>query len=284
VFIKLGVESFEPLQVAFGRMAFGATTLVTILSLRRERLPRDRRTWGLVAIAAIFMNVVPFTLFAYGEQRIPSALAGIWNATSPLFTLPLAVVVLPDERATPSRVAGLLIGFTGVFVVLGAWQAIEGNDLIGDAMCIGAAACYAVGWPYARRFLSNAGHSPVVLSTAQILVATLEIGILALLFSGPPASVRLDSVLALVALGSLGTGVAYILNYSVIRDAGATVASTVTYLLPIVSVLAGIAFLGETLTWNEPLGAAIIIFGALLVQDRLGPLRRQRAQPDRMPA
>jgi drug/metabolite transporter (DMT)-like permease len=216
------------------------------------------------------MNVVPFTLFAYGEQRVPSVLAGIWNATTPLMTLPVVLVLLPNERATPSRVAGLLVGFVGVLVVLGAWGGIEGDDLLGDAMCIAAAGCYAIGYPYARRFLSSTGYSPVVLSTAQILVATVEIGVLTALLTVPPAGFRLDSLAAVVALGALGTGVAYILSYSVIRDAGATVATTVTYLLPVVAVGAGIVLLGESVTWNEPLGAAIILLGALLTQGRLG--------------
>jgi drug/metabolite transporter (DMT)-like permease len=289
VFIRLGDESFAPLQVAAGRLFFGALTLTTILVLRRERLPRERRTWAHLIFGAVFMNVAPFILFAYGEERVPSFLAGIWNATTPILTLPVAWVLLPDERATPSRIAGFATGFLGVLVVLGAWNgfgADSGNDLLGDAMCVAAAACYAVGFPYARRFLSSTGHSPVVLSTAQIQVAAVEAGVLALLFTGPPTNVRADSIVAVIALGAFGTGIAYILNYSVIRDAGATVATTVTYLLPIVSVVAGVLLLDEPLTWNEPVGAAVIILGALLAQGRLrwvgNRLRGLRA--GRMPA
>ena len=290
VFIRLGVESFEPLQVAFGRLALGAITLSTILLLRHERLPRARRTWGHLVVAAFFMNAAPFTLFAYGEQRVPSALAGIWNATTPLLALPVVVALLPDERVTSWRLGGLFIGFFGVLTVLGAWTGAVasdgGTDLVGDAMCIAAAGCYAIGYPYARRFLSSTGHTPVVLSTSQILVAVVEVGIVTVLFTRPPTEVQPQSVAAVIALGVLGTGIAYILNYSLLRDAGATITTTVTYLLPIVAVIAGVVLLDEPLTWNEPLGAAIIIGGAVLAQGRpswFGRRSRSTADPERPP-
>src|SRR5262249_11101344 len=153
------------------------------------------------------------------------------------------LALLPDERLTPPRIAGLLLGFAGVLVVLGIGTGVDvaaGSDLVGDAMCIGAAACYALGFPFARRFLSSTGYSPVVLSTAQVLAATAQVAVLALLFTSPPSDVRLDSAVAVLVLGALGTGIAYILNYSILRDAGATIAATVTYLLPVVSVVAGV--------------------------------------------
>jgi drug/metabolite transporter (DMT)-like permease len=121
-----------------------------------------------------------------------------------------------------------------------------------------------------------------VLSTSQILVATVEVGIVAALFTHPPANVQPQSVAAVVALGALGTGIAYILNYSLLRDAGATITTTVTYLLPIVAVIAGVVLLNEPLTWNEPVGAAIIIAGAVIAQGRPSWLGRRAtaASPD----
>ena len=276
VFIKLGVESFAPLQVAALRLAIGAATLLAILVITSDHLPRRRRTWMHLALGAVFMNVAPFALFAYGEQRIPSLLAGIWNATTPLMTLPAAVLLLQTEHATRSRVAGLMIGFLGVLVVLGAWQGVGAHDVAGDLMCLGAAACYGVGFPYARRFLAMSGDSPVSLASGQILTGAIEAGILAVLFTAPPTAVRTDGVLALLALGALGTGIAYILSYSILRDAGATVVSSVTFLLPVVSVIAGVLILGETLEWNQPVGAVIVVIGALIIQDRLRVTSRLR--------
>jgi drug/metabolite transporter (DMT)-like permease len=281
LFIRLGIDSFAPLQVTAIRMAVGAATLLTILALTGDRLPRRRRTWARLAFGAVFMNVAPFALFAYGEQRVPSLLAGIWNATTPLMTLPVAVLLLPAERATRSRVTGLVVGFLGVLVVLGAWRGFGEHDVAGDLMCLAAAACYGVGFPYARRFLSDSGDSTVSLAAGQILVGALEATILAVLFTGPPTDVRTEGIVALLALGALGTGVAYILSYSILRDAGATVVSSVTYLLPVVSVVAGVVLLGERLEWNEPVGGLIVVVGALITQDRLSrrPWRPRRLAP-----
>jgi drug/metabolite transporter (DMT)-like permease len=190
--------------------------------------------------------------------------------------------LLPNERLTGRRIAGLLLGFGGVLVVLGVWNGLGEHDLLGDALCLGAAACYAVGFPYARRFLAMSGDSPASLAAGQTLIGTVEAGLLAVLLTAPPASIGIEPVLALLALGALGTGIAYILNWSILRDAGATIATTVTYALPIVSVAAGVILLGETLTWNEPLGAVVIILGALLTQGQLaraGSIVGRRLRP-----
>jgi drug/metabolite transporter (DMT)-like permease len=269
VFIKVGLESFAPLQIAALRLAFGAATLVTLVVATGDRLPRHRRTWMHLIFATVFMNVAPFALFAYGEERVSSLLAGIWNATTPLLSVPVVVLLLPNERLTPMRIGGLIVGFIGVLVVLGVWNGLGQHDILGDLMCIGAAACYGVGFPYARRFLAMSGDSPVSLAAGQTLVGTVEAGILAVVFTAAPGDIRLDAVLALLALGALGTGVAYILSWSILRDAGATVATMVTYALPVVSVIAGVVLLGEILTWNEPVGAVIIVIGALLTQGQL---------------
>ncbi len=280
LFIRLGVDSFAPLQVAAIRLAVGAVTLLAILAATGDRLPRRRRTWMHLAFGAIFMNVAPFALFAYGEQRIPSLLAGIWNATTPLMTMPVAFLLLPTERATKSKVTGLLVGFIGVLVILGAWRGFAEHDVAGDLMCLGAAACYGVGFPYARRFLTMSGDSPASLAGGQVLVGAIEAGILAVLFTGPPVAVQTEGIVSLLLLGALGTGVAYILSHSILRDAGATVVSSVTYLLPVVAVVAGVAFLGERLEWNEPVGAVVVVLGALIAQERLGRswLRARRAR------
>jgi drug/metabolite transporter (DMT)-like permease len=271
LFIKIGDEAFAPLQVSLGRLLVGTATLGAILAASRERLPRGRRVWGQLAIAGILLNVAPFTLFAYGEQHVSSVLAGIWNATVPLFTLPIAVLWVADEHATPRRVAGLAVGFVGVLAVLGVWNGVGGASLEGNLLCLGAAASYGLGFPYTRRYLAGRPEGPLPLATAQLICATAEIAILALLFTSAPQAVAAKHVLSVLALGVFGTGLTFVLNYSLIRDVGATVTSTVAYVIPIVSTLLGIAALGEPLRWYEPVGAAIIILGAGLAQSRDRP-------------
>jgi drug/metabolite transporter (DMT)-like permease len=273
LFIKIGDEVLAPLQVSFGRLVVGTATLGAILAIQRERLPRSRRVWGQLAIAAIVLNVAPFTLFAYGEQHVSSVLAGIWNATVPLFTLPIAVLWIADEHATAWRVAGLAVGFVGVLAVLGVWNGVGGASLEGNLLCLGAAASYGVGFPYTRKYLAGRPEGPLALATAQLICATVEITILTLVFTHAPQNVAAKHVLSLLALGMFGTGLTFVLNYSLIRDVGATVTSTVAYVMPIVSTLLGIVALGEPLRWYEPVGAAIIVVGAVLTQsrDRRGP-------------
>lgn len=272
LFIKVAVGSMHPLHVALGRCAIGLATLLVLLVLSRERLPRGRALWGHFAVMAVLFNTVPFTLFAFGEERVSSVLAGIWNATTPLLTLPVAVLALPGERATRAKIAGLLIGFAGVVVVLGPWRGAGGGALAGSLACLGAAACYGLGFVYTRRFVSGRPESAVVLSAAQLTMATVQLALGSLIFA--PTLRETPSpraLLSLLALGALGSGVAYVLNFRVLRAAGATTASTVTYLIPLFSTVAGVVVLGEGVTWNEPLGAVVVLTGVAVSQGLLRP-------------
>jgi drug/metabolite transporter (DMT)-like permease len=268
LFIKIGDEALAPLQVSLGRLVIGTGTLGLILAVQRERLPRDARAWGHLAIAAILLGVAPFSLFAYGERHVSSVLAGIWNATVPLFTLPIAIAWIADEHVSARRLAGLAIGFTGVLVVLGVWKGVGTTSLQGNLLCLGAAVSYGLGFPYARRYLARRPEGPLSLATAQLICATVEIAILTALFTAAPHALAVKHVLGVVALGVFGTGLTFVLNYSLIRDVGAGVTSTVTYAMPIVSTLLGVLALGEALSWNQPVGALVIVLGAALSTER----------------
>jgi drug/metabolite transporter (DMT)-like permease len=274
LFIKVAVEDLPPLLVSLSRCALGAAVLLLVLLVRRDRLPRDPRVWGHLAVVALLANVVPFTLFAAGEQHISSVLAGLWNATTPLLTLAVVTVALPEERPTAARVAGLLVGFLGVVVVLGPWQAVGGNELAGQLMCLGAAVGYGLAFPYLRRTLSGRPESALSMSAGQLLCATAMLGLVAPL-AGAPSGLGIDTVGAMLALGVLGTGVAYVLNFTIIRRAGATIASTVTYVIPLFSTVLGIVVLGERPTWNQALGAVVVLVGVACSQAAPGRLSRR---------
>ena len=268
LFIKVGDEALAPAQVALGRMACGTAALVLVCIARRQRFQAGWRTWAHLLVAAALLNAAPYTLYAYGELRVPSVLAGIYNAATPLFTLPVAVVMIPTEKLTAGRLVGMIVGFAGVVVVLGAWRGLGGGDVRGNLLCLAAAGCYGLGFPYARRFLTALGRATCARDRAAPL-RDLGVAAVAPLISGAPAELPGRVVGSVVALGVVGTGLAYVLNFSVIRDAGAVVASTVTYVIPIFSTLAGVVLLGEPLAWNEPVGAAVIIVGALATQSRI---------------
>ncbi|MDQ1043725.1 hypothetical protein QFZ76_001961 [Streptomyces sp. V4I2] len=174
--IKVGTEGYAPFQVTLGRLVFGTAVLAAAMAVRRERLPRGARAWAHLTVAAFFLNALPFSLFAYAELTIPSTLAGICNATSPLWGMALSLVALSEDRPTRVRVAGLGLGFLGVLTVLGAWQGFHGLDASGTAMALLASLSYPIGWIYVRRTLAGSSHSNLSLTGAQLLLATLPTG------------------------------------------------------------------------------------------------------------
>lgn len=263
-FIKLALEDLAPIDVAFGRVALGALTLLALLVARRERLPRDKALWGHLFVVALLFNSVPFTLFAYGEERISSVLAGIFNATTPLLTALFGLLALRGERPTRAGAAGLALGFVGVVVVLGPWRGLGGASLAGELMVLGAAACYGLAFVYMRLHVSGRPESGVVLSAAQLVLATVQLGLVAPWVGAAPDAVSLQTVLSMLGLGCLGTGVAYVFNYAVVRQAGITTASTVTYVVPIVSTVLGVVALGELLRVNQPLGGVLVLLGVAI--------------------
>jgi drug/metabolite transporter (DMT)-like permease len=269
LFIKIADRQLSPLQVVLARMALGAATVLAVLLARREPLPSGSRTWGHLALLALISNAVPFSLIAYGETRISSVLAGLWNATTPLFTLVIALSVLPQERPTRGRVAGLLVGFAGVVIVLGPWSGLGGASLEGSAAVAGASACYGLSFTYLRRYVSSQPHTAVSLVAGQLLCGTLMMAVATLLFTSAPQHLGAGPLLSVIALGALGTGVAYVLNYGVVRRAGATIASTVTYVIPLFATACGVALLGEGVAWNEPVGALVVLGGVAIAQGRL---------------
>ncbi|MFI2618472.1 DMT family transporter [Streptomyces sp. NPDC018584] len=266
--IKVGTEAYAPFQVTLGRLVFGTAVVAAVLVVKRERLPRGARTWLHLAVAALFLNALPFSLFAYAELTIPSTLAGICNATSPLWGMALSLVALSEDRPTRRRVAGLGIGFFGVLTVLGAWQGFSGLDVTGTVLALLASLSYPIGWIYVRRTLAGAGHSNLSLTGAQLLLATVELAVVTPLFTSMPTSFPVVPLLAIVALGALGTGLAFLLQYALVSEVGPTTAQMVTYFVPVIATAAGVAVLGESLSWSTPVGAVIVLAGAALTQSR----------------
>ncbi|MFJ7592805.1 DMT family transporter [Streptomyces sp. NPDC097617] len=268
--IKVGTEAYAPFQVALGRVLFGALALLTVLLVRREPLPRGLRTWGHLSVAALLLNTAPFSLFAYAELSIPSSLAGICNATSPLWGMALSLVALSEDRPTRRRFAGLGLGFLGVLTVLGAWQGFSGVDAKGTAFALLASLCYPIGWIYVRRTLAGTPGSPVALTGGQLMVSTLQLALVSALFTSTPSSFPLWPTLSVIALGALGTGMALQMQYGLVTEVGPTTAQMVTYFIPVIATTAGVLVLGEQLHWNTPVGAAIVLAGAALTQTRTG--------------
>jgi drug/metabolite transporter (DMT)-like permease len=275
--IELALAGLSPIQIVLGRLTAGALVLAGIVAVRRLPLPRGV-VWAHLVVMGLVANILPFFAFGWGQERITSGLAGVLNGTTPLFTLAFAIAALPEERLQRARTAGLLIGFAGVVVVVGPWdQNPLTSSIPGQLACLGAAACYGVSFVYTRRFLAGLGHPPVVMAASQLGVAATMLWLAAPLVARQPMDLDALVVGSVLALGAIGTGLAYLLYYRLITDSGATAASMVTYLIPIVAVALGVVVLSEPVGWNLFAGAAVVILGVAVAEGRLPPGRRRRA-------
>ncbi|MCZ7575015.1 MAG: EamA family transporter [Ardenticatenaceae bacterium] len=262
LFIKIGVGEVPPAWVVAGRLLAGTLFLSAILRWRKESLP-PRRLWPALAATTFFNSAFPFLLIAWGEQWVSSGLASILNATTPLFSVVIASSA-GDEHLSWQKVAGIVIGFVGVIVLIGASLREVTQSTLGELAIVAASACYAVGALFARRWLK--GSRPVPLATGQMMLGFLMVVPLVFLPANrlvvTPSAVAVASI---AALGLLGSGLAYVLYYRLISTVGATRTLLVTYIIPVTAILWGWLLLDETLSLRTFLGLGLIISGILLV-------------------
>ena len=275
--IKYGLVVMSPLQLAGLRIVSGAAVLLMLAALRRTRWPREVSTWLHLAVTGLFLCTIPWTLFALAEQRISSALAGIGNASTPVFTVVLSMLFLRSDRVTARKLIAVVVGLIGVVVILQPWHAVGRPDPVGFAMVLGASSCYAIGWVYNRRYLGGRDLGGLAQPTVQLLLASAQMVVLYAVFSGlglaPPVHQlggtgheRLVGVPAILVLGIVGSGIATLLHYNVIRAAGPIIGTMVTYVIPVVAVLLGVVLLGERLQWPQLVGALLVMLAALVTQ------------------
>ena len=269
IFIELGLEFLTPFGVAFVRCALGAITLLTVVKVRKISLPKERSTWQKLWIVALLLNVVPGILFAFAQQYVTSVLAGIINATTPLMTMVFMLLLFREQKLKSEQIIGLFIGAFGVMVVLGIWKGIGDNQLLGVLALLLAVSCYGFSFPFTIRNIVPLGLKPEAAATVQLCMAAITLLPLYLFDGISDDDFQLTPILAMLALGVLGSGFAYIWNFSIIAAAGGSIASTVTYITPVVAVFVGWLFLGEPITWHEIVGAVLVIVGAAITQGRL---------------
>ena len=266
LFVKLALRGLSPVQVVLGQLAFGAVVLLLTLAVRRQPLPHASREWVYLAGMAVLANIAPYFLFSWSEQRISSGLAGVLSGTTPLLTLLLARA-LGVGRLTLPRVLGLVIGLAGVALLAAPWHdGPRAVSLAGVLAALGAAACYAGSYVYARRLLTNRGTEPLVLSAAQLTAGALMVGAVTPWIGRQPVTLTGPVALSVVALGVLSTGIAYALNYRLIQDEGPTAASMTNYLTPVVAVMLGVAVVDERLSWNLAVGTAVVLVGVWIAE------------------
>lgn len=268
IFIELGLKFLTPFGVAFGRCILGAITLLLVVKVSKIKLPSEKSVWQKLWIVAMLLNVVPGVLFAFAQQYVTSVLAGIINATTPLMTLIFMLILFREEKLKREQILGLLIGAFGVMVVLGVWKGVGENQLLGVVALLIAVACYGYSFPYTTRKILPLGLKPEAAAAMQLSMAAITLLPFYLINGVSKDYYPPGSVLAMLALGILGSGFAYIWNFSIIAAAGSSIASSVTYVTPVVAVFVGWLFLAESITWHEPVGAVFVILGAAISQGR----------------
>lgn len=278
--MKYGLRALDPVQIAALRIVSGALILVVLLRMTGGRLPREPRVWFHLSVSAVFLSALPFVLFALGETMVSSALAGIGNSITPVAMVIAGLFLLPEERMTRAKLLAVALGFVGVIVISEPWAALTRPDPVGFAIVLAAGTCYGIGWPYLRRHLAavdlgglSQPAALLICGSALMVPVTglwwwLRRGELSTPWSVQAAAGSTTLWVALTAtlvLGLVGTGLAYMLQYDVVRDAGTVVSSTVTYLIPVVSVVLGVLVLDEHLGIFQLAGFALVLAAAVIV-------------------
>jgi drug/metabolite transporter (DMT)-like permease len=261
MFIKIGDRELDPLLLVGIRMALGALTLVPIVLVRfgaRETARELRRAAGRLTVTGLVNSAIPIFSITWAETRIDSGLTAIIQASAPLFTALLAVAFVQAERVTGARLVGLAVGFGGVAMLVGVQPK---SDAVAGLAVVFSALCYAIAALWTSRRMRDV--SPLVMSLGALTaasVATLPAGLTRLPDRVPSGGV----IAAMLALGIAGTGLAYILYYSVLTSAGASRGILITYLVPAVALAYGVVLLGEPLTVAAVAGLALVLAGVSL--------------------
>lgn len=273
LFIKVLVEAVSPAVMVAARFALGAAVLGIILTIRGGRLPATGRIWFHLAIMSVFVNITPFLLIAWGSRHTDSAMAAVLNGTTPLFTLIFAAAIFHSETFSPARIGGVVLGFVGVITLTdGAFSDPGSANGLGELALLVSSLCYGFGFAYARRFITG---DPLSNVTAQLMIGTVVTTPIALA-TGWIRTEHLNpaNIGAWIILGVFGTGVAYLFYYSLIGQIGATRASLVTYITPVVGLILGWIVLGENLGWAGVIGMLLIIAGVGVSYSRNPRLNR----------
>ena len=268
LFTELSLRFLPFYGVAFWRTFLGGAAMFALVFLLKLQLPKGTQ-WFHLWVAGVLMSAIPFALFSFAQQSTTSSLAAIIGATTPIFTLLAILTIYRNEKVTIIATIGLAVGLIGVAITLGIWEGFGQNDPLAIGALVLATISYGIGGPYIRKYVTPMNLSGTSSAAAQVSTSALTLLPFYIftgpLFTGPPS---MESLLAILALGVLGSGFAYRLFHDVVKAAGSTVALTVTFTNPVLATIWGILLLGEELHWYEPIGGAVVILGAWLAQHK----------------
>jgi drug/metabolite transporter (DMT)-like permease len=282
LFIGVAVRHVHPLTYVWLRLTIAAAAMWIYVRARGETVALPKMVWGSILLLALLNNALPFTLFGWGQTHIASGLASILNATTPIWGVVVAHFLTHDERMSPRKIAGVLLGFGGVATMIGpSLLSSLGTNALAQLACVAASLSYALAAVWARRF-RKMGVSPLSVTTGQLTAGALMMAPMSLLIDQPWTQPfpPLTAWGAIVALALACTAFGYVLYFKLIATSGATNALLVTLLVPPVAIVLGATFLNETLAPQDFFGLALIAVGLAAIDGRLlSLLRGRRPQP-----
>ena len=263
MWIKLAIQEISPIALVAFRVLFGLLFGIVVIAIQRIAWPRTRKEWAPLLVLGITNIAIPFFLISWGEQSIDSAVASILNATVPLFTILIAHYLLHDDKMTVPKVVGLLIGFAGVVILMSKDIGNSLGSLLGQLAIVLASAFYAGSGVYARK--TTHAMPGIMRSAGPLLPATVVMWLTLLMVESPVKLPQLGITwIALLFLGVLGSGFAFVLSYYLLHEIGPTRTSMVTYLFPLGGVVLGVVFLNEDLSWQLVVGAVLIVLSLIV--------------------
>jgi drug/metabolite transporter (DMT)-like permease len=281
-FIGVAVRHVLPLTYVWLRLTIAAAAMWLFLRVKGQPVGLPREVWGSILLLALLNNAIPFALFGWGQTHIASGLASILNATTPIWGVVVAHFLTRDERMSPRKIAGVLLGFGGVATMIGpSLLSSLGTNALAQLACVTASLSYALAAVWARRF-KRMGVSPLSITTGQLSAGALIMLPVSMIVDRPwtHAFPPLTAWAAIIALALLCTAFGYVLYFRLIEHAGATNALLVTLLVPPVAILLGALFLGETLAPQDFAGLGLIALGLAAIDGRLvSAVSRGRPRP-----
>lgn len=247
--------------------------LLALCRIRRESLPKQPSHLAHLLVISILFGIAPTIFVTLGATGISSSVGGVLSATIPTATALATFTLFPSQRATANQLLGIVLGFLGIVLISEVFLGPGENQLSSVGLVLLATLCYGFGLPYSKRFVVPLGYSGTALAAAQVTLAAVILLPVALLAGSTKMTPSWDSIIFLVVLGVFGSGFAFVWNLQVLDRAGSTIASSVTYITPLVSALLGFVVLRETLDWIQLAGVAIVIVSSAVVHERIRLIR-----------
>lgn len=265
MFIEIALPVFSPFGIAFLRNLLGALVLWIYLFVKKIPIPRDRSVFGWIFLIGLCSNIIPVVIVPFAQTQVTSSLTGIVNSMSPIFAVIFTLLLFKHESVKPMQIVGILMAFFGVAVVFGIWD-VESAPWWAYLFLLIAVTSFGLVAPIIAKYISPKNYPPVALATIQVTIAATVLLPTFIIYGFNSYDFSIAPIAAILVIGIFSTGFAFAWNYRIVSLVGSSVAATVNFISPIVSVIAGVLVLHEPLTWNEPVGGIIVIIGNAITQ------------------